>query len=175
MANKDPLTGLGNSRYFWSFLEGLHEPETDTPYAVILFDIDYFKGFNDTFGHLAGDSLLISVGKVAKEAVRQGDLACRYGGDEMAIILPGAGVPEAQMVGQRILEKIREITCQIPEGLASVTASMGIAAYPLHGADYRTVVAAADKALYAAKHAGRDCLALPEQGPCCFDAGCKKK
>ena len=125
--------------------------------AVIMLDIDHFKRFNDTFGHEAGDALLRGLGGFLKQEIRGGDFACRYGGEEFVLILPEISPEDVHESAERMREKVKELNVQYSGGvLENITLSLGLALFPAHGTTGRTVLQAADKALYEAKHQGRD-------------------
>lgn len=156
---RDPLTQLYNRRYMESSLERelLRARRNKQALAVLMLDIDHFKRFNDTFGHDAGDALLKEFGKLLQRNVRGEDIACRYGGEEFIIILPTASLEIAQKRAEKILTDTRalEVTHH-HQPLGTVTASIGLAVFPGHGEEVEPLVKAADKALYTAKHQGRD-------------------
>src|SRR5439155_2857310 len=154
-ATRDPLTGLPNRAALTEALE--HEvratPRTSPP-ALLLIDLDGFKGVNDTDGHLAGDAVLVAVADLLRAQVRDGDLATRLGGDEFAVLLPRTSLAQATKVARRIVTASRTAT-----GLASASArvrlSVGVS-WLATPPDADTLVGAADTALYAAKAAGGD-------------------
>jgi diguanylate cyclase (GGDEF)-like protein len=128
-----------------------------------MLDLDHFKRLNDTFGHGAGDTVLREVGKVLREKVRKSDISCRYGGEEFAIVLPESSLTATV---QRV-EEIRMIVkgLHIRHGdqiLSTTTVSAGVASAREHGSTARDLLRAADDALYAAKQAGRDRVAVYE-------------
>ncbi|MGG6238110.1 PAS domain S-box protein [Nodosilinea sp. AN01ver1] len=156
---RDPLTGLFNRRYLEeSLAQAIKEAQRHQyPIGVIMLDIDHFKRFNDTYGHEAGDRVLQAVGQLLLDSVRGSDIACRYGGEEMILVLPGSS-PEVTLVRA---EEIRQVIGQLQlsyEGLAlgTLTTSVGIASYPAHGLSEGNVIRAADAALYQAKAQGRN-------------------
>ncbi len=154
----DPLTGMGNSRAFWDTLteECNRALETNQSVAVLITDIDRFKSYNDTFGHLEGDALLAQLGETIRANLRAGDLACRYGGDEMGIILPNCGRECAEALADRLLEVLNSQVFE-PIGMergVKMSLSMGIAVLPHDGITPRAIVASADSAMYKAKKAG---------------------
>lgn len=155
-AYRDPLTKIGNRRAFDETLrlEWRRAQRTASPLAVIVFDIDFFKQFNDRFGHVQGDACLVEVAAaIAAAARRPGDFAARYGGEEFAMILPGAAAADAGNVAERVRANLAR-----SEGLR-VTVSAGCAAaVPLTSddADAARLVTTADSALYRAKEQGRD-------------------
>lgn len=158
-AATDPLTGLANRRHMEEQLvRELHRSSrSKQPLALVLFDLDHFKRVNDTWGHEGGDEVLRRVAALLKAAVRGGDVACRYGGEELLIVLPGATAEAARVRAESIRAGLKDLRFEVSgKSFGPVTASFGIAAWPEHGADARAVLAAADKALYAAKSGGRD-------------------
>lgn len=162
-ARFDGLTELANRRTFDFQIE--HEIEvartSDTDCSLLLVDIDHFKTVNDTFGHLAGDEVLRQVARVLREQalrMRSGDraLIARYGGEEMAILLPGISTTGALRIGEGIRTAIEQTTIDFGEHLISVTASVGVATFARHAGSVQELIAAADAALYRAKSEGRN-------------------
>ena len=159
LAITDPLTGLYNRRYLWDMLgrELLKAGRARKPVTAILMDIDHFKRFNDTWGHEAGDLVLKRVSDVIREHVRGSDIACRYGGEELTVILPEAtleiGVERAETIRRDIAALRLELGGQ---ALGNVTTSFGVAVYPEHAGDAEALLRAADAALYEAKRTGRN-------------------
>jgi diguanylate cyclase (GGDEF)-like protein len=171
LATLDGLTGLANRRHFDEKLrdEWLRAKRDGVPLSLLLMDVDHFKRFNDQYGHQAGDGCLRSVARaMAGQARRPADLAVRYGGEEFVLLLPNTDAAACEQAGERIRQAIRDLA--LPHALnppaKSVTVSLGGATgWP--GAegpdDPASLVAAADKALYAAKHGGRDRLVMSGQ------------
>lgn len=158
-AIRDPLTGLFNRRYMEESLERevQRAARHGTPLAIVMLDIDYFKRFNDTFGHTAGDTLLRELGAFLQRHIRGEDIACRYGGEEFTLILPDATLDDVW----RRAEEFREAAHHLhvyhrDQFLGPITISLGIAMFPLHGTTAETLVRAADEALYVAKTTGRN-------------------
>lgn len=155
LARIDDLTGLFNRRAFDEVM--INEINRQIRYggvfSLIILDLDSFKTFNDKSGHLAGDDVLRKIGSAIKNSIRSADQAFRYGGDEFAIILPTTGTDAALLVAERIRKKIasRLAAVHIP-----VTASLGLATWPVNGTTANNIVAAADTALYLAKQNGRN-------------------
>ena len=149
----DVLTGLANRRGFDAELaRRLEEARRDArPLALCLLDVDLFKSFNDTFGHQAGDEALAAVAGALREACRMVDIPARYGGEEMAVLLPATTLADALEVAERI----RRAVAAIPLSTRPVTVSVGVAATD-GDCSAELLVEAADRALYAAKAAGRD-------------------
>jgi len=158
-AISDPLTGLYNRRYLNEFLERelVRSDRNAATVAVILLDLDHFKRVNDSFGHEAGDLVLGAVGALLRSKVRGSDIACRYGGEEFALILPQTGLEAAVKRAEDIRLAISSLVLS-HEGrrLGKVAASFGIALFPEHSHDADGLMRVADIALYAAKGAGRD-------------------
>lgn len=162
---RDPLTGLFNRRYMEETLdrEVSRAEREGGSLAVVLLDIDRFKAFNDTFGHEAGDAVLAALGALLRGALRGGDVACRYGGEEFVLILPGASLADAQRRAEEIREAIRTLPVfQGGRALGPIRCSMGVAGFPEHGTPGAVLLRAADAALYRAKREGRDQIVLAD-------------
>jgi len=166
---RDALTGLFNRRYFEESLnrELSRAGRMRRPVSLVMIDLDHFKRFNDTFGHQAGDTLLREVAKVFKSRIRAGDLACRYGGEEFAIIVTDSDTQGALVCIESVRDAIGALDLHHHgQSLGSVTISAGIASFPIHGGNPEDLIHAADQALYKAKKMGRDCVVLCEtSGP----------
>jgi len=154
----DSLTGLYNRRWLDDALQ--RWTSRDQALCILLMDIDYFKKYNDSQGHLAGDSALHTVAYTIVNSLRPSDLAARYGGEEFVAILPEATLDEAVAVANRVCQAIRSKSIIMNEEyhLPSVTISIGVTALQ-PGQDKNSLLAAADKALYQAKNSGRDRVA----------------
>ncbi len=159
LATTDGLTDLYNHRYFQDQMKMNveHSKRYETNFSLIIIDIDFFKKFNDTFGHQSGDAVLRQVAQILKRNVRATDIVCRYGGEEMSIILPNAGKEEAITTA----EKICSLVAQKPFKLnndkeTNVTISLGVSTYPFDGETPSDLIEAADKRLYYAKNNGRN-------------------
>jgi diguanylate cyclase (GGDEF)-like protein len=152
-ARVDELTGLWNRRHLMERIQveiGRHS-RYGGAFSLVILDLDSFKAFNDTYGHIEGDRLLKQLGLVLKGAVRDADEAFRYGGDEFAILLPQTSIKDAHEVAERVR---RRITSEVKTGSVSMTASLGLASWPVDGIAISEVISAADKALYYAKQRG---------------------
>ena len=161
---RDPLTGLFNRRYMEESMERelIRAQRQAKEMGVIMVDIDYFKRFNDTFGHDGGDALLRKLGNFLQKHVRGSDIACRYGGEEFTLILPEASLEVTHQRAEKIRESVKDLRVhQGQKVLDPITLSMGVAVFPGHGTTHRALLQAADVALYRAKETGRDrvCLA----------------
>jgi diguanylate cyclase (GGDEF)-like protein len=156
---RDPLTGIYNRRYIDETLELelARALRSKIPISVIMLDIDHFKKFNDTFGHEAGDLVLKGVAEVLATSMRRGDVAGRFGGEEFLLIMPGADLDRAMSRANTMRETIGALELsQGGQKLGRVTASFGVAIVPEDGETAEVVVQSADKAMYAAKAAGRN-------------------
>jgi diguanylate cyclase (GGDEF)-like protein len=165
---RDPLTGLYNRRY----LEEMLERETrravraEHGLGVLMLDLDHFKTFNDTYGHDAGDTVLRETAAFLLKSVRAEDIVCRFGGEEFIVILPLADLSVTQARAERIRSKIRELqVLHQGQSLGMVTVSVGVAELPQHGTSPKVLIEAADAALYRAKKAGRDRVAVADPVP----------
>jgi diguanylate cyclase (GGDEF)-like protein len=161
---RDVLTGLYNRRFLEESTR--HElqratrllaPGGHNGVALLMIDVDHFKRFNDQHGHEVGDQVLREVGQVLQGATRGSDVAARYGGEEFTIVM--ADVPPT--VGLERAERIREdvermAISALAKAVGSVTISIGVAQFPVHGSTFEALILAADKALYEAKRAGRN-------------------
>jgi diguanylate cyclase (GGDEF)-like protein len=160
LAITDGLTKLFIHRYFQARLEEelVRAKRYHTACSLILFDIDHFKKFNDTYGHQQGDVVLIEVAKLMKEAVRDTvDIPARYGGEEFVIILPETDSKGALLVAERLRKTIEAYDFPGQEQALKVTISLGIATFPDHASVKNVLIKKADMALYACKNKGRNC------------------
>jgi two-component system cell cycle response regulator len=159
IASRDPLTGLWNRNEIFRILESelARTKREGSQLAVIMADLDHFKQINDTYGHLAGDSVLRATAAKMQEAVRPYDAVSRYGGEEFLIVVWDCEPGQAEAIGERIREFISGSPMDTSEGLLKVTISIGVATttdFP--DADPHRLLHAADAALYIAKDAGRN-------------------
>ena len=155
LAITDDLTGLYNTRYFYTALEKEIErsQDLDHPFSIIIFDIDDFKKYNDTYGHLAGDQLLEELAVLMIKKCRSTDIIARYGGEEFVIILPETEYDGAVLVAERLRKSVKKHSFKInkKEKKGKVTISLGIATYPEDATNVKDLVNAADINLYQAK------------------------
>lgn len=158
LAERDPLTGLYNRHRFQSELERLitETERRGERCAVIFFDLDEFKGINDTFGHRAGDALLIRVASEVGTLVRRNEIFARLGGDEFAILLPNVRERDAEVLAERVVRAVAQIPFRYEGRSLRLTSSLGVAYLPDHAADADELVAKADIAMYQAKQAGKN-------------------
>ncbi len=161
---KDDLTDVYNRRYFYEKLEEeiKRSERYKTVLSLIMVDIDYFKHYNDTHGHQAGDSVLRDVALLLRNNVREQDLVARYGGEEFAIILPETGKQVAGKLAERIRGCLSAQAFYFKETLQSgkLTISLGVATFPEDAKSLNDLVETADRALYKAKEKGRNRVAL---------------
>ena len=160
LAITDGLTKLFIHRYFQARLEEemVRAKRYHTACSLILFDIDHFKKFNDTYGHQQGDIVLIEVAKLIKQTVRETvDIPARYGGEEFAIILPETDAKGAHLVAERLRKTIEAYDFPGQEKALKVTVSLGIATFPDHASVKSVLIKKADMALYECKGRGRNC------------------
>ncbi|HTY08850.1 MAG TPA: sensor domain-containing diguanylate cyclase, partial [Candidatus Edwardsbacteria bacterium] len=156
MAVRDGLTGLANHRRFQEYLAEALAKAEGTPLAVALFDIDHFKKLNDTYGHPVGDAVLKEVAARLREAISSYDFVARYGGEEFIAVWPGRTDIEAAKLAEQVRRAIADKKFPTTAGELSVTISLGVAASPQDAAKKPDLIKAADEALYAAKHGGRN-------------------
>jgi diguanylate cyclase (GGDEF)-like protein len=157
-AIRDSLTGLFNRRYLEETLqrEFAQAARAGSPLGIVMIDIDHFKQLNDAHGHRAGDAALQALGTLLIANTRGGDVACRYGGEEFVLALPGATLEVARERAERLRQAVEALRVEHDGATLSMTISAGIAAYPVHGARVDQVLDSADQALYQAKNNGRN-------------------
>jgi diguanylate cyclase (GGDEF)-like protein len=163
---RDALTGLFNRRYLDDALarEIGRARRNTIPLSVIMIDLDYFKRFNDTNGHEGGDALLAEFGQTLSRVVRGEDIACRFGGEEFAVILPGADLAAAIQRAEELRTAVTRMSVKLRGAtLAPVTASLGVASLHDHGKTGPDLLKAADEALYEAKKEGRNRVAMAQR------------
>jgi diguanylate cyclase (GGDEF)-like protein len=160
----DPLTGLANRRFFQEILlrEMRRAQRSNQPLALIIADIDYFKGVNDTYGHNVGDEVLAQLGGIMLSSVRATDFVIRYGGEEFVVLMPETRAPDAVQVANKLRTTIGDTILEStsrPGMTLKVTISGGVAAFPADGQTGEQLILRADRALYWAKEHGRNQIA----------------
>ena len=159
LATTDGLTELYNHRFFQEQMKNNVElcNKQNKNFSLLYMDIDFFKKFNDTYGHQAGDAVLKHVAKTLKACVRNEDFVCRYGGEEMAIILNNANREVAVSIAQKICKTIADKSYELtPDLEVKITISIGVSSYPENGKTPTELIEYADKCLYQAKENGRN-------------------
>jgi diguanylate cyclase (GGDEF)-like protein len=161
LAITDTMTEIANHRAFQERLreEIARAQRYNYPFILLMLDVDNFKPYNDTYGHPAGDQVLRQIASVMRDSVREGDLVARYGGEEFAALLPQT----AARAGRVVAERIRQSVARTSFGHREVTLSIGAAEFADDGADAETLIVNADKALYAAKNRGRNCVVFAQE------------
>lgn len=158
-AERDPLTGAYNRRYFTEALENLvHRSECyQEPLALVTFDIDHFKQINDTFGHEAGDRVLIELVRTLDELVRTSDIFARTGGEEFSLLLPNQNIKQATKTAEQFRAALEKLVIRTHHQAIRITASFGVAEHS-NGGMHSDLLRQADSALYVAKNRGRNCV-----------------
>lgn len=162
---RDSLSGLFNRRYMEETLqrEIQRAARKRSQIGVVMADLDYFKKFNDTYGHAAGDMCISLVGRLFKQRIRASDIACRYGGEEFVLIFPDCSAEDAYKRADSLREELRKMELVFQgQFIGSITISMGVAAYPASGIGLDDLLRAADRSLYRAKQEGRDRVAIKD-------------
>ena len=159
LATTDGLTDLYNHRYFQEqmLMQCQNAERYENVFSLIILDIDFFKKFNDNFGHQSGDAVLRQVSSILKKNVRSTDIVCRYGGEEISIILPNSNNDEAINTAQKLCNIVAENKFKLSNNRESnVTISLGVSTYKADGTTPAEIIEAADKRLYNAKNNGRN-------------------
>jgi diguanylate cyclase (GGDEF)-like protein len=165
-AIRDHLTGLYNRRYMEDAVDRELARAEREGYQVslVVMDVDHFKRINDTYSHPAGDAMLAALGKMLRQRSRSGDIACRYGGEEFLLVMPNVPIDQAVQRAEAWREEFGAMTVRFGEHIMQTTLSLGVAAYPMHGATPHQLILAADHALLRAKSSGRDRVIVAHGG-----------
>jgi diguanylate cyclase (GGDEF)-like protein/PAS domain S-box-containing protein len=158
-STRDALTGLYNRRFLDECLERevTASLRTHAPLSVLMLDLDHFKRFNDTFGHQCGDHALRDVAATVNRVARRSDIPCRFGGEELVMLLPGTTLEGATVLAEKLRDEVQQLVIRHNDQLlGGITLSIGIAATPAHGHTPAELLRAADAALYSAKRGGRN-------------------
>lgn len=166
LATRDDLTGLHNRRHFMSRVEAEWDraKRYGNSAALLLIDVDHFKQVNDQHGHLVGSRVLVEVARTVEDTLREGDVVSRYGGDELTALLPGVDVDVAIKVAERVRAAVAEARFAVAPTLR-ITVCVGVAAFPLHGTDVRSMLDAADRAMYRGKESSRNIVMVATAVP----------
>ena len=159
MATRDGLTGMLNHISFYGALEEelARSNRSNSPVSLLMLDLDHFKGVNDKYGHVAGDTILKETGALINHLSRSTDKVCRYGGEEIAVVLSETGSSGAMLIAERMRASIEGHLFRLNDGREiSITVSIGVASYPEHAQSAQQLVDVADQALYRAKEQGRN-------------------
>jgi two-component system, cell cycle response regulator len=160
-ALRDPLTKLFNKRYLMDRLDSelKFAQRHETAVSILMLDLDHFKRVNDSYGHLAGDAVLVHLANALVKAVRNEDVVARFGGEEILIILRSISLELAITLGERLRRTVENASIIHQDKKIEATVSIGVAGFPSTRAEtVEQLLEAADKALYRAKHAGRNCV-----------------
>lgn len=163
----DEMTGFYNRKYFKTQLEAQFSGfiRSGLPTSVIMLDYDYFKTINDQYGHAAGDLVLIDAAKMIQEELRPLDVGCRVGGEEFAIILPNTKLQDAVRFAERIRQRVEHMEFRLEDIAFHATITVGVASFSAADTSYDSLMKRADKALYAGKSTGRNCVISQDSLP----------
>lgn len=168
LASTDELTGLANYRHLQSTLEEeiSRAQRYSKQFSLLMLDVDDFKGFNDSNGHIAGDVALGDLARAIEDAVREVDLVARYGGEEFSVVLPETDAAGAYVVAEKVRESVGQTRFADAAGnrVSHLTVSIGLATFPVHGTDRESILREADDALYQAKSGGKNRVRTPRSG-----------
>ncbi len=162
LAITDGLTGIYNRHYFHDRLQVEFKYSSEGKYdlSLLICDIDHFKRFNDTYGHLFGDKVLISIVNLLKECIRNTDIFARFGGEEFILLLPRTNLKQAYEKADMLREKVSKAIIKDELVSVNVTVSFGVSSFPLTASTENELIRAADDALYEAKNSGRNCVRM---------------
>ncbi len=161
-AIRDPLTGVYNRRFFADALdrETAQARRENTPFSIIIMDVDHFKQFNDTYGHKCGDVVLQTLAKFLSDNTRSSDIVCRYGGEEFVILMPDAAIDSAHDRANFFRSQFEQLHIEYEGQILKSTFSAGVASFPVHAASGEALLSLADQALYRSKAQGRNRVSI---------------
>lgn len=161
-ATRDPLTGVFNRRYFAEAVdkETARAIRENSPFSVFILDVDYFKKFNDNYGHKCGDLVLQTLANFLVENTRRSDIVCRFGGEEFVVLMPDAQVDAAYERAELFRKNFSELVVEYEGQQLKCTFSAGVASFPQHATSGELLLSYADEALYASKARGRNCVTI---------------
>ncbi|HNV86453.1 MAG TPA: sensor domain-containing diguanylate cyclase [Candidatus Omnitrophota bacterium] len=167
LAIRDSLTGLFVHRYFKDRLKDEHRRAlmSNVPLSLLMCDLDYFKKYNDSFGHTAGDMILVKVAQVLASESPEGSIVARYGGEEFAILMPRIAKPDAMQIAEKIRQRVESGEVEIRREMTKITVSIGVSTIPDDTMEREELLLKADQSLYAAKRGGRNRVASVGPGP----------
>lgn len=165
LAIRDPLTGVFNRRYFAEALdrETARAARENSPFSLIIMDVDHFKKVNDTYGHKCGDLVLRALAEYLMENTRRSDIVCRFGGEEFVILMPDAAVDDACERAELFRKEFGSLSHACDGKRFSATFSAGVASFPIHAGSGESLLGCADQALYKSKEAGRNRVSVYER------------
>jgi diguanylate cyclase (GGDEF)-like protein len=162
LAITDELTGIFNRRHFFEMAEQkfAHAQKNNHPLSVLIVDIDHFKQFNDCYGHVVGDQVLREAARLMCTAMRESDIIGRYGGEEFSIILPDTTKKAAVYVAERLISQVSDVPIETEAGKLTIQLSIGVGGMSKETPTLHSLIVRADQAMYLAKSAGRNCVAV---------------
>jgi len=162
LAITDELTGIFNRRHFFEMAEKkfARAQKNNHPLSALIVDLDHFKQFNDRYGHVVGDQVLREAARLMCTAMRESDIIGRYGGEEFSIILPDTTVKAAIFVAERLISQVSDVPIETEAGRLTIQLSIGVGVMSQETPTLHSLIVRADQAMYLAKNAGRNCVAV---------------
>ncbi|MBE7432708.1 MAG: GGDEF domain-containing protein [Anaerolineales bacterium] len=164
-AIRDPLTGVFNRRYFAEALDNVtaRAVRENSPFSIIILDVDHFKRINDSYGHKCGDFVLQALARYLAQNTRRSDIVCRFGGEEFVILMPDASADSAQERAELFRKEFQAMVNLCEGNSIQVTFSVGVASFPVHAGSGESLLGCADQALYRSKAEGRNRVTVFER------------